>query len=94
MTNHVTGWLEVAQYEYKRAISTSNLVETTWMSRNPRLTEITYEQGKEVIGHKLRKSLIEMEYGITAKPSTSGIYYVQCSIGKYPPVSRKHSTEF
>ena len=35
--------------------------------------EITYDQGKEFIGHGLRKSLIEMEYGITAKPITSGI---------------------
>ena len=33
--------------------------------------EITYEQGSELIGHEFRKSIIEMEYGITAKLSTS-----------------------
>ena len=29
-----------------------------------------YDQGKEFIGNEFRKSLIETEYGITAKPST------------------------
>ena len=31
-----------------------------------------YDQLKEFIGHKFRKSLIETEFGITSKPSTSG----------------------
>ena len=31
-----------------------------------------YDQEKGYIGHKFRKSLIEYEYGITAKPITSG----------------------
>ena len=31
-----------------------------------------YEQEKSFIGHKFRKSLIETEYGITAKPITLG----------------------
>ena len=34
--------------------------------------EIMYDQGSELIGHEFRKSLIEMEYRIIAKPSTSG----------------------
>ena len=42
------------------------------MSRYPIPIEITYDQGKEFIGHELRKYPIEMEYGITAKPITSG----------------------
>ena len=52
-------------------ISIANLVETMWLSRYPRQTEISYYQGSEFIGHKFRKPLIEMEYGIAAKPSTS-----------------------
>ena len=56
----ITGWFEIAQYKDKRAISTANLVETTWLSRYPRLIEIMYDQGNEFIGHKFRKSLIEM----------------------------------
>ena len=51
--------------------SIADLVETTWLSRYPRPIEITYDQVKELIGHEFRKYLIEMEYGITAKPSTS-----------------------
>ena len=31
-----------------------------------------YDQGKEFIGHKFIKSLIDTEYGITVKPSTLG----------------------
>ena len=72
MINPVTGWFEITQYEYIRAITIANLVETTWLSRYPRPIEITYDQGKGFIGHEFRKSLIEMEYGITAKPSTYG----------------------
>ena len=34
--------------------------------------EITYNQGSKLISHEFSKSLIEREYGITAKPSTSG----------------------
>ena len=67
-----TVWFEMSQYDDKRAINTANLVETTWLSRYPRLTEITYDQGEEFIGHEFQKSLIETEYRIIAKPSTSG----------------------
>ena len=72
MVYHVTGWFKIARYYDKRAISIADLLETTWLSRYPRQIEITYDQGKEYIGHKFRKSLIEKEYGITDKPSTSG----------------------
>ena len=34
--------------------------------------EIAYNQGSEFISHEFKKYLIEMEYGITAKPITSG----------------------
>ena len=49
-----------------------NLVETIWLYEYLRPIEIVYDQGKEFIGHKFRKYLIEMEYGITAKSTTSG----------------------
>ena len=57
----VTGWFEVVRYYGKRAITIANLVENMWLSRYPRLIEITYDQGKEFIGHGFRKSLIEDE---------------------------------
>ena len=54
----VTGWFEIVRYDDKRAITISNLVKTTWLSRYPTPIEITYDQGKEFIGHECRKSLI------------------------------------
>ena len=72
MINPITRWFEVVQYDDKRAINIANLVETTWLSRYPRPMEIMYDQEREFIGHEFRKSLIETEYGIIVKPSTSG----------------------
>ena len=66
----MTEWLEIAQYEDKRAISIANLVQTTWLYRYPTPIEITYDQGKEFIAHEFRKYLTQMEYMRTAKPST------------------------
>ena len=66
----LTGWFEVTQYNNKRVTEIANLVEITWLSRYPRPMDITYDQGKQFIGHEFRKFLIEMEYGITFKPST------------------------
>ena len=70
MIDLVTGWSKIAKYEDKRSISIVNLVETMWLSRYPRPIEITHEKGKEFIGHEFRRSLIEMEYKITSRPST------------------------
>ena len=72
MIDPVTGWFEVIRYDYKIAITIANLGETAWLSRYPRPIEITYDQGKEFIGHKFRKYLIETEYGINTKPTTLG----------------------
>ena len=71
MIDTVTGWSEITKYNNKRSISIKNLVETMCLSRYPRLTEITYDQVSEFIVHYFKKYLIETEYGITAKPSTS-----------------------
>ena len=72
MIDPVSGWFEVVRYNDKRAITIANLVENMWLSRYPRPIKITYDQGSEFIGHEFRKSLIETEYGINIKPSTSG----------------------
>ena len=68
----VTGWSEITQYNDNIEISIANLVENTWMYRYPRPKEITYDQGSDFIGHEFRKFLIQMEYRIISKPSTSG----------------------
>ena len=52
-------------------MTTANLVETTWLTRHPRTTEITYDQGSEFIGHEFGKYFIQEEYGIKSKPILS-----------------------
>ena len=59
MIEFVTGWFKITQYDDKRAISIVKLVETTLLTIYPRPMEITYDQGSEFIGPKLRKPLIE-----------------------------------
>ena len=66
----VTGWFEVTQYTDKIVVSIENLVETVWISRFSIPMKIMYDQGSKFIDHELRKSLIEIEYGVTAKPIT------------------------
>ena len=44
MTDPVTGRIEIAQYDDKKSISITNLVENTWLSRFPRPIEITDDQ--------------------------------------------------
>ena len=51
MIDSVIGWFKITQYDDKIVISIAYLVETTWLTRYPRPTEITYEQGSEFIGH-------------------------------------------
>ena len=51
----VTGWFEITQYDDKIAISISNLVKTTWLTRYPRPMEITHGQGSKFIGHEFIK---------------------------------------
>ena len=58
MIDPVTGWFKITKYNDKRSISIAKLVETMWLSRYPRLMEITYEKGSEFIGHEFRKPLI------------------------------------
>ena len=72
MIGPIPRWFEIPQYEDKISISITNLVETTWLYRYPRSIEITYDQWKEFIGIEFIKPLIEIEYGVASKPSTSG----------------------
>ena len=49
-------WFKILQYDNKIAISTVNLVETTWLTIYPRPTEIMYDQESEFIIHENYKS--------------------------------------
>ena len=59
MIDPVTVWFEMTQYDDKRAIPISNLVETVWLTRYTRPMKITYNQVSEFIGREFRKALIE-----------------------------------
>ena len=45
MIDTVIIWFEITQYDDKILISITNLVETTWLTRYPKPTEIMYHQG-------------------------------------------------
>ena len=73
MIDPVTGWFKIMQYDNKREISITDFFETTWLTRQyPRTMEITFDQVSEFICHDIINYLIEIEYGITSKPITSG----------------------
>ena len=59
MIYSVTVWFKITQYEDTRAISISNFVETTGLTRYPIPMEITHVQGSEFIIHEFRIYLIE-----------------------------------
>ena len=44
MIDPVTGWFKITQYNDKRVISITNLVETIWLTRYPIPMEIMYDQ--------------------------------------------------
>ena len=59
MINPVTGWFEVTQYNYKKAMMIENFVDTTWLSRYPWTSEITYGCGYEFLGHEFKNIIIK-----------------------------------
>ena len=67
MTDSVTGWSKITQYDDKRFISIAELVETTWFTIYPRPMEITDDKGSEFTSHDYRKTPIEKSYWITTK---------------------------
>ena len=71
MIDPATGWIKITQYDNKIAITITNLVETTLLTRYPRPMEVMYDQGSEIIGHEFIKPLIQKENGIIPKPRTS-----------------------
>ena len=48
-----------------------NLVETIWLTRYPQPTEIKYDQGSKLIGQEFKNYLIQKDYKIKVKPSSS-----------------------
>ena len=71
MIDPATNWFEIAEYDDKKAATIADLVEQTWLARYPRPSIITYDKGKEFLGHAFKNSLIRDTYGIKAKVATT-----------------------
>ena len=66
-----TGWSEVVQYNDKHSATIENLVEQTCLCRYLCPAIITYVHGNELLGHTFKIDLIEVEYGIKTKWTTT-----------------------
>jgi transposase InsO family protein len=66
MIDPVTGWLEIHQYDDKRAITVANIAEEEWFSRYRWPTQVTFDRGTEFIGQEFQKMLDD--YGVKKKP--------------------------
>ena len=59
MIDPATGWFKITQYDNKIAITITNLVETTLLTRYPRPMEISYDQGSYFIGHEFKNPYLK-----------------------------------
>ena len=69
MIDPATGWIEIIEYDDKRAITVANIAEQEWFSRYPWPTQIIFDRGNEFMGQDF-KDMIKNDYGIKAKPIT------------------------
>jgi hypothetical protein len=68
MIDPATGWFEMKQINDKEATTVANIVETTWITRYPWPTVITYDQGTEFMAEFAQ--MVRNDYGIKSKPIT------------------------
>ena len=71
MINPATNWFKIAEDDDKKAATIADRVEQMWLARYPRPSIITYDKGKEFLGHVFKNSLIRDMYGIKAKVATT-----------------------
>ena len=72
MIEPVTWWIEITQYNDKKAMPIVNLIQTTWLVRYNWPVEIMYDRGREILGHNFKNSFMEEEYGVNTKPYSPG----------------------
>jgi hypothetical protein len=70
MIDPATGWFEVHQIDDKKSVTVSNVVEQEWFSRYPWPSQVTFDRGKEFIGHDFQ-NMLKNDYGIKRKPITT-----------------------
>ena len=71
MIDPATGWFEIAEYDNKQSATIADIVEQVWLSRYPRPSIVTYDQGNEFIGHAFKNNLMKNTYGIKTKVATT-----------------------
>ena len=69
MIDSASGWFEIHQYGDNQAVTIANVVEQEWFSRYPWPTQVTFDCGKIILGHKFRH-MVSHDYGIKCKPIT------------------------
>jgi hypothetical protein len=69
MIDPATSWFEIKPITNKNAITVAEVVETTWLTRYPRPSQITYDRGSEFLAEFA--TMIVQDYGIIKKPLTS-----------------------
>ena len=70
MIDPATGWFEIHEYDDKKSITIANIAEQEWFSRYPWPTQVSFDRGKEFIGHDFQ-DMLKNDYGITRKPITT-----------------------
>jgi hypothetical protein len=66
MIDPATSWFEIKSITDKTAITVAEVVETTWLTRYPRPSQLTYDRGSEFLAEFA--TMIVKDYGIIKKP--------------------------
>jgi hypothetical protein len=66
MIDPATSWFEIQPIKNKQAITVAEVVETTWLTRYPRPSQMIYDRGSEFLGEFA--AMIVKDYGIIKKP--------------------------
>jgi hypothetical protein len=66
MSNPATGWSEIKQYDDKKSITVTNIVEQEWLMRYLGPSLITLDHGIKFIGQDFHDMCVN-DYGIKRK---------------------------
>ena len=98
MIDPATGWFEIKEIHGIDAAAVANLVELTWLTRYPRLTQITFDRGTKFMADFAK--MVRNDYSIKTKPITtrnpqanSIIERIHQTIGNMIRTFRMHETE-
>jgi hypothetical protein len=88
MIDPATGWFKIKQYDDKKSITVTNIIEQEWLTHYPQLSLITLDCGSEFIGQDFRDMCVN-DYGIkrkvisTQNPQVNAIVECAPNVGKF-----------